>query len=115
MNLDPTIIIAIVGVVGSIATVWHTTRGEKETAKITAHAESVKMSVELDVKREEILAAGLESHFTRLELQVGAQTDRIDALTERVTHLEEERWLMLAWMTHNGVKCPPPGDFPNGA
>lgn len=112
MTIDPSIVVAIIALFSAAYATWRTANKEEKTAKISANAEGIKVTAELDVKREELLTAGIEAHFNRLEEQIEKAEARIDALSKRVDQLEEERERMLAWMRWNELGWPPPDDVP---
>lgn len=106
------IITAVLAFLSAAFATWRASRKDESTAKIEAQVEGVKVTAELDIKREQMLTAGIEAHFDRLEAQLARAEEQIDALTERVDQLWQERERMMAWMAFNQLTWPPPPDSP---
>lgn len=108
--MDPSIIIAVVGGIGAIATAWLAARKDVITSKVTAQNDTVKVVGEISVKREELLQSGIELHMKRLDEEVDELRKVIKEMNKRIGSLEDERRKMLSWMALNQLAWPPPED-----
>ncbi len=52
---------------GSMFGVWRTTRHEERTARVNADTETVRITGEVEVKREQLVDDRIAQHFERLE------------------------------------------------
>lgn len=108
---DPSIIIAVVGGLVAIATGWIASRKDVIASKVTAQHDTVKVTGELTVKREELLYTGIDTHMKRLDEEVDQLREQLKEVNGRVRVLEDERRQMLSWMAFNQLAWPPPEGF----
>ena len=97
--------------------VWINDRRVTAKENNTNRLDLTKVTLEAEVKREDLLNKATAAMFDRLQEEIDdlkeSQSDRdsvIADLRERVRHLEDNERRMIAWMAMNKVPWPPPQD-----